>query len=225
MRPWSPPYSSSRSAVSFPDFRNSSRSFRLAIDSGRNRGSRTSALRFRDFPESVCVRISRVWTTPSTLSRVWSQSGNKAWPELRTFCMTCSGESARRSTTRSFRGVIRVLTRLAPRRNTRSTIAPSSFSITPASAPWRTRILISSSVTGGSVDRRIRNSARITFVEAPSKSTAGDAIRARNRMGPAMNTAMRSGLLRASRFGTSSPRISERYVMARTTRTTPKVSA
>jgi hypothetical protein len=89
-------------------------------------------------------------------------------------------------------------------------MSSSARSNVPASAPCSINTLISSSVTGASANGRTRRSRRTKEVESVSKRTTGEASRANAFIGSATMEAMRSGLLRAMRLGTSSPRIRDR---------------
>jgi hypothetical protein len=69
------------------------------------------------------------------------------------------------------------------------------------------------------------SSRSIKFVEPVSTLTSGETTRETARIGRATRDAMRSGAPSPIRFGTSSPMMSERYVMAATTRLNPRPSA
>ena len=108
------------------------------------------------------------------------------------------------------RGVMTALMRRSPSRSAISTIAVSAGGMWPVATPSRSMKPISSSVTAGGspCSGKIR---RIRSVVALSNHSSGAPIRAIPRMKRASAAAMRSGWLSASRFGTNSPRISEKY--------------
>ena len=115
------------------------------------------------------------------------------------------------------RGVISSPTRLSPSAKTRSTSCRSSSAKTPASAPLRTIASISSSVTGGSSDLRMRNSRITLSVDQLRSLTTGVATTESACIGLATTVAIRSGCVRAMRLGTISPSTSVRYVIPTTT--------
>jgi len=121
--------------------------------------------------------------------------------------------------------VMRDPTVRSPRRNTRLTIVCSAGSKTPARVPCSIMTAISFSVTGGSSEARSPMRRVTTSVERVRKETMGENSFDSHFMGRAMMEAIRSGLCNAMRLGTSSPMMSDRYVMTRTTMPRPMDSA
>ena len=115
------------------------------------------------------------------------------------------------------RGVITVLTRRSPSRSAISTISVSACGMWPVAVPSRSIKLISSSVTGAAPSLRNGTRRSTRSVEALKNHSIGAPTRAIARISCANAAAIRSGWTSAMRFGTSSPRIKEKYEMAITT--------
>ena len=117
----------------------------------------------------------------------------------------------------SGRGVMMLSTERSPNRKVFSTIACSTASTTPDSAPCSTSARMSCSVTpaAAAVPSPMARSTRL--VVAVSSRTIGPPTRDNTPMGRATSAATRSGLDNAIFLGTSSPMMSERKVMAVTT--------
>ena len=161
-------------------------------------------------PTKPWTSRSLTWTIPRTESSAPSHTGNRECGLSVIFRLISSGGSATSSQTTSFLGVISAAARLSPRRKTRLTISCSASSKTPAWAPSLTRALTSSSVTDDSADGRMRNSRRTSSVDPLRSRTTGTPTTDSIRSGLATMAAIRSGLLIASRLGTSSPKTREK---------------
>ena len=109
------------------------------------------------------------------------------------------------------------LARRSPRRSAISTIAVSARGMCPVATPSRSMKVISSSVTGAAPWLRTGSRRSTKSVDALKNHSIGAPTRATARMKRASAAAIRSGWSSAMRFGTSSPRISEKYEMPITT--------
>ena len=96
-------------------------------------------------------------------------------------------------------------------------ISSSTSSITPDSVPSAIASFTSSSVTPLRLSVFTRRSASTAAVVISRSHTIGRAIITTTCKGPASVDAIVSGLFNAMRFGTSSPMMSDTYVMATTT--------
>ncbi len=135
--------------------------------------------------------------------------------------MFFSGSASVSSQAIRLRGVIRLSAVRSPRRMTRFIMSRSWASITPASWLSATSMRISSSVTEADSSLPRPSTRNTSRVEWDSSQTPGAAIFASQLMGSATRPAMSSERVRASRLGTSSPKISVRKVIRATARVLP----
>ncbi len=149
-------------------------------------------------------------TTPTRSSTSSEATGKREWPLEWISSRIVSGESASEIQATSGRGTMMERTLRSAMRSTPSIISRSFSSKTPDSVPSAIIALTSSSVTAFSPFSLAPTSLPTVSVDTRRNQTMGAPMVASARIGVETKQAIPSGLASAKRFGTSSPRISEK---------------